>query len=224
MGSLGGLDVAFGAQLQIVRTNVLFVETNPAAATIAHAQTVHEIANAKWVSSMRPDFTCFAENDYSTGYLVEPTDIVEGGILNSTTVVPLAGSQRDSTAANNRGLAVEAILNVGAVEIQANDTATVDDLFRDAGGSTSGEEVGTGETSHAATMQSALMKASFDAGAVATTISLQAVLDDSEFGDGTAVTGADLDNLSSTSTAAALNDQIGDAATLVSVVALGRVL
>ena len=224
MGSLGGLDVAFGAQLQIVRTNVLFVETTPADTTIAHAQTVHEVANAKWVSSCRPDFTCFAENDYTTGYLVEPTDIVENGILNSTTVVPLAGSQRDSTASNNRGLAIEAILNVGVVEIQIDDTATVDDLFRDASGTTSGEEVGLGETSHAATMQSAIMKASFDAGAVATTMSLQAVLDDSEFGEGTAVTGADLDNLTSTSTAANLNDYIGDAATLVTVVALGRVL
>ena len=44
MASLGGLDVAYGSQLQLVRTNVLIVETD-ATTTKAMAEVVHSVAS-----------------------------------------------------------------------------------------------------------------------------------------------------------------------------------
>ncbi len=133
MVSLGGLDVAFGAQLQLVRTNVLVVETD-STTTKAMAEVVHSVASRKYPAAVRPDFTCFvADGDVdATGYASALTDIVEGNILKDINAVPLAGSQYDATDSNNRGMTWEAILNVGMAQINANDTMTADDLFDDA--------------------------------------------------------------------------------------------
>ena len=225
MVSLGGLDVAFGASMQLVRTNVLVVDTD-GTPTQAQADIVHSIANQKWVSTLRPDFTAFVDYTASPlaiteGYATALTDQVENHILADITAVPLAGSQRDGTASNNRGLAIEAILNVGVVTIEVNDTATTDDLWneRDSPAAADGDERQT-----AVNLQSALMKTAFDAGLPAQTVDLSEVLYDSDLGTGTAVVTGDLSSLTDTSTAAALNDAIGDSALLVSILALGHVL
>ena len=98
MASLGGLDVAFGSSLQLVRTNVLVVETD-ATTTKAMAEVVHSVASRKYPAAVRPDFTCFvADGDVdATGYATALTDIVEGNILKDINNVPLAGSQYDAT-------------------------------------------------------------------------------------------------------------------------------
>jgi hypothetical protein len=224
MGSLGGLDVAFGAQLHICRTNIMVLDTNPASFTTTNAATCHSIASQKWASSLRPDFTVCCETDLTTGYLTEPTDSAEGGVLKSPLIVPVAGSQRDSTAANNRGLGIEAVLSIGAMQVATGNTGTVDDLFTDATGSTSGEEVGTGETTHVHDIATAVMKASFDAGSPASTFSIGPLLTDSAFGGGTAITTSDVSALTDTSTAAALATAVGDACWIVSVTTLASVL
>jgi len=229
MASLGGLDVAYGSSLQLVRTNVLVVDTD-ATTTQAEADVVHSIASQKWVSSLQPDFTCFTNManaqpvTFANGYATALTDQVENSILKDLTATPLSGSQRDGTASNNRGLAIEAILSVGLVEIQVDDTAVVDDLFLDDGGSTAGEEVGDDEQVFPHELQSAVMKTSFDAGLMAQTMDLELIVKASDASAGTPVVTGDVSGLTDTSTAAALNDAIGDSATLVSVIALGRVL
>ena len=232
MASLGGLDVAYGASLQLVRTNVLVVDTD-ATTTQAEADVVHSIASQKWVSSLQPDYTCFSaiantsgatRMTFATGYAVALTDQVESNILKDLSATPLSGSQRDGTAANNRGLAIEAILSVGVVEVQVNDTAVVDDLFLEGAGTTVGEEIGFGEFATTSMVQSAVMKTSFDAGLMAQTMDLELVVKQTAADTGTKVVTGDLSALTDTSTAAALNDAIGDAGTLVSVMALGRVL
>ena len=130
MVSLGGLDVAYGSSLQLVRTNVLVIETD-GTTTKAMAENVHSCAR-KYPSAIRPDFTAFvASGALTEGYATVLTDQVEGNILKDITAVPVSGSQRDSTASNNRGMAIEAILNVGLVQINANDTATVDETETD---------------------------------------------------------------------------------------------
>ena len=172
MASLGGLDVAFGAQMQLVRTNVLVIETD-GTTTQAMADAVHSCANNRFVSHLKPDYTAFvASGALTEGYATVLTDQVETNILKDITKVPLAGSWRDSTASNNRGMSIEAILNVGMVQINADDTATADDLFLETAGSTSGEDVGSTEFTYSEQMQSALMKDAFDDQAEPTTMNL----------------------------------------------------
>lgn len=222
MASLGGLDVAFGAQMQLVRTNVLVIETD-GTTTQAMANNVHSCARNRYVSHMKPDYTAFvASGALTEGYATVLTDQVESNILKDITAVPLAGSQRDSTASNNRGMSIEAILNVGMVQINANDTATADDLFLETAGSTSGEDVGSTEFTYSEQMQSALMKDAFDNQAEPTTLNLTAVLTDSGLLAATAVTDG-LDDITETSTAAALNDGIAGAGGIISVLALGKI-
>ena len=222
MASLGGLDVAFGAQMQLVRTNVLVIETD-GTTTQAMADAVHSCANNRFVSHLKPDYTAFvASGALTEGYATVLTDQVETNILKDITKVPLAGSWRDGTASNNRGMSIEAILNVGMVQINANDTATADDLFLETAGSTSGEDVGSTEFTYSEQMQSALMKDAFDDQAEPTTMNLTAVLTDSALLAATAVTDG-LDSITETSTLAALNDGIAGAGGVISVLAIGKI-
>jgi len=222
MASLGGLDVAFGAQMQLVRTNVLVIETD-GTTTQAMADAVHSCANNRFVSHLKPDYTAFvASNALTEGYATVLTDQVETNILKDITKVPLAGSWRDGTASNNRGMSIEAILNVGMVQINADDTATADDLFLETAGSTSGEDVGSTEFTYSEQMQSALMKDAFDDQAEPTTMNLTAVLTDSGLLAATAVTSG-LDSITETSTLAALNDGIAGAGGVISVLAIGKI-
>ena len=227
MVSLGGLDVAFGAQLQLVRTNVLVVETD-STTTKAMAEVVHSVASRKYPAAVRPDFTCFvADGDVdATGYASALTDIVEGNILKDINAVPMAGSQYDATDSNNRGMTWEAILNVGMAQINANDTMTADDLFSDASpaGIESDEMQGF---SHA--LQAQLMAAQFASDLTTLagnhgvrTLDLEPLLDDSDILGGTKVT-TGFDSLTEATTAAELNDAIAGAGALITILGVGRV-
>jgi hypothetical protein len=222
MGSLGGLDVAYGSQMQLVRTNVLVIETD-GTTTKAMAEVVHSIAAQKYPAALRPDFTAFIGNNVLTeGYQVALTDQVEGNILKDITAVPMAGSTFGSTT-DSRGMSYESILNVGMVQIQADDTADADDLFTDGG---DGND--TGEMFYASDLQGQLMAAQFasDQTGLAgnhgvTTLNLTNLLTDSVIKGGTQVTTA-MDALTESTTAAALNDAIDGAGAIVSILAIGK--
>ena len=227
MVSLGGLDVAFGAQLQLVRTNVLVIETD-STTTKAMAEKVHSVASRKYPAAVRPDFTCFvADGDVdATGYATALTDIVEGNILKDINAVPMAGSQYDATDSNNRGMTWEAILNVGMAQINANDTMTADDLFTDASpaGIESDEMQGFPHL-----LQAQLMKAQFESDLTTLagnhgvrTLDLEPLLDDSGILGGTKVTDG-LDAITESSSAADLNDGIAGAGALITILGVGRV-
>ena len=227
MVSLGGLDVAFGAQLQLVRTNVLVVETD-STTTKAMAEVVHSVASRKYPAAVRPDFTCFvADGDVdATGYASALTDIVEGNILKDINAVPMAGSQYDATDSNNRGMTWEAILNVGMAQINANDTMTADDLFDDA--SPAGIETDEMQ-GFPHLLQAQLMAAQFASDLTTLagnhgvrTLDLEPLLDDSGILTGTKVT-TGFDALDEDTTAAALNDAIAGAGALISILAVGRI-
>lgn len=224
MGSLGGLDVAFGSQMQLVRTNVLVVETD-GTTTKAMAEMVHSIAAQKYPAALRPDFTAFVTDGALThGYASALTDQVEGNVLKDITAVPMAGSTFGSTS-DSRGMSWEAILNVGMAQIGANDTMTADDLFTDAApaGIETDEMQGFPHL-----LQAQLMAAQFasDQTGLAgnhgvSTLNLSPLLTDSGFlAAGVAVTTA-MDSLAETTTAAALNDAIASAGAIVSILAIG---
>jgi hypothetical protein len=222
MGSLGGLDVAYGSQMQLVRTNVLVIETD-GTTTKAMAEVVHSIAAQKYPAALRPDFTAFIGNGVLTeGYATALTDQVEGNILKDITAVPMAGSTFGSTT-DSRGMSYESILNVGMAQIGANDTMTADDLFTDGG---DGND--TGEMFYASDLQGQLMAAQFasDQTGLAgnhgvTTLNLTNLLTDSVIKGGTQVTTA-MDALTESTTAAALNDAIDGAGAIVSILAIGK--
>jgi hypothetical protein len=222
MGSLGGLDVAYGSQMQLVRTNVLVIETD-GTTTKAMAEVVHSIAAQKYPAALRPDFTAFIGNGVLTeGYATALTDQVEGNILKDITAVPMAGSTFGSTT-DSRGMSYESILNVGMAQIGANDTMTADDLFTDGG---DGND--TGEMFYASDLQGQLMGAQFasDQTGLAgnhgvTTLNLTNLLTDSVIKGGTQVTTA-MDALTESTTAAALNDAIDGAGAIVSILAIGK--
>ena len=238
MVSLGGLDVPYGANMQLVRTNVLCLDTAPASFTATHAATILSIAQDRFDAMNKPDYVVALETDLSTGYTAAtvPTHQVENGVLRDHTAIPVAGNRRDVTASGNRGLAIEAILSVGAMQIAVPADAdtqaagTVDDLFTDAAGTTTGENVGAGETFLSSDLVSSVMKTSFDSQLPAQTFSLAGLLADADFGGGTAIVASDVSGLTAgskgvvSSTHHALCTAIGDAAWLVSVTSLARVL
>ena len=225
MVSLGGLDVAFGAQLQLVRTNVLVIETD-GTTTKAMAENVHSVASRKYPAAVRPDFTAFvADGALTEGYATVLTDQVEGNILKDITAVPMAGYQYDATDSNNRGMTYEAILNVGIAQINANDTMTADDIFADA--SPVGIEVD--ETFLAHQLQGQLMAAVFASDQTTLagnhgvrTLNLTSLLTQSAVLGATKVT-TGLDAITESSTAAELNDGIAGAGAVVSILAVGRI-
>lgn len=156
MGSLGGLDVAYGSNTQIIRTNVLAVATD-ATTTQAQADIVHEVASAKFPASLRPDYTCFLGADKAVGYATALTGQVENGILKDLSAVPCVGNRMSGTTSGNRMYSIEAILSVGAVELQTDDTADADTLFDET--ATTGMSVD--ELTTGASMQSQLMASQF---------------------------------------------------------------
>ena len=181
MGSIGGLDVPYGASSQIVRTNTLVVETDAGAGfTVAVAGTVLTATQNAYPSTIAPDYIAFvASGALTEGYNdAHSGQVSDGGVLNAITAVPAAGNQ-GGTAANQRGLAFDAILNVGVAQINADDTMTQDDLFlSDIGEENTGGTEASGATTDAAllaelniadnftsanTLQSQLMAAQFAA-------------------------------------------------------------
>ena len=240
MVSLGGLDVAYGANTQITRTTVLAVATDVSGAAATHptqaqADIIHAIANDKFPAALRPDYTCFTTTALASGYATALTHQVENGILKDLSAVPVAGGRYQSTdATKNRMPSIEAILSVGAVELDADDTANQDTLFDDAG--SDGVSLAT-EFTTGASMQSQLMASQFalqaaDAstpGHVAgnagvQTLDFTTLVTDTEFNGASAQVFNDFKDLTVDSTASALLDTFGAAGTsagfLFSVVAL----
>jgi len=237
MVSLGGLDVAYGSNTQITRTTVLAVAASNAPSS-EDAAIVHTLAQEKFPSALRPDYTCFLGADKAVGYSTALTHQVENGILKDLTKVPVAGARVQGAtdlAKDNRMPSIEAILSVGAVVPAVDDTAGVGQgLFDDAG--SDGVSVIT-EFTTGASMQSALMASQMaflaaDTGqslgvagnAGTQTLDYSAILDDTNFDQFTEITtigSLSAGSKSSTgSTAAALMDIIGAKSLLMSVVAL----
>ena len=244
MVSLGGLDVAYGANTQITRTTVLAVASDTSGAdtagaatghmTQAQADIIHAIANDKFPAALRPDYTCLTTTALASGYSTALTHQVENGILKDLSAVPVAGGRFQSTdATKNRMPSIEAILSVGAVELNNADAAVQDTLFDEAGTS----EMQITELTTGASMQSQLMASQFalqaaDAstpGHVAgnagvQTLNFETLVTDTEFNGATGLVFDDVKNLTVDSTASALLDAFGAATTsagfLYSVVAL----
>ena len=55
MGAIGGLDVAYGAQLQVVRTNLLLVEVTSNNVTENGGKNVLELAQQGLPAMLKPD-------------------------------------------------------------------------------------------------------------------------------------------------------------------------
>ena len=113
MGSIGGLDVAYGASTQIVRTNVLAVAVDAGGSNVgvsaSAAKAAHSVMSQALPATLAPDFTCFfaaatpLKSGYSTaGYaalfeqdndndgVFDSVSIENGGVLRSLADVPLA--------------------------------------------------------------------------------------------------------------------------------------
>ena len=150
MVSLGGLDVAYGASTQLVRTNVLVLRADAADKTQKQVKAVHNLAVAKFPASLKPDYTAVTKDDASTTGLSAAaalTDDVQGGLLNSLARVPVMGGVKalglnTDHINDHRTGSLEAILNVGALEIKSGTSSAANDLF--AGSTANATAVGGG--------------------------------------------------------------------------------
>ena len=229
MVSLGGLDVAYGANTQITRTTVLCCATNTTT-TQAQADIVHTLAAEKFPAPLRPDYTCFLRANKAAGYATALTHQVENGILKDLTKVPVAGARfQAADATKNRMPSIEAILSVGAVVPAVGDTAAVDTLFDET--ATTGMSID--ELTTGASLQSQLMASqmAYQAGSIAgqvlgvagnagvQTLDYSTILDDSQFDGFTELATGDL-TVTTASSSSALMDDIGAQSIILSVVAL----
>ena len=154
MVSLGGLDVAYGANTQITRTTVLCVASDgtPTQAQMLLSST--PLLKRSSRTSLRPDYTCFLGTDKANGYSSALTHQVENGLLKDLTKVPVAGARfQTADATTNRMPSIEAILSVGAVVPANTIRHSADDLFDEA--ATSGMQIA--ELTTASSLQSQLM-------------------------------------------------------------------
>ena len=129
MVSIGGLDLGYGSQMQLVRTNILYLPIDSDGITTASAEKVHNLAVQRFPSQLKPDFTT-SESAAGTAALTLD-DEVAGGLLEDMATVPLglaSGSYGD-TADNRRSSSIEAILNVGVAIIESGTSSVADDLF-----------------------------------------------------------------------------------------------
>lgn len=239
MVSLGGLDVAYGANTQITRTTVLAVATD-ATTTQAQADIIHTIANDKFPAALRPDYTCLTTTALANGYATALTHQVENGILKDLSAVPVAGARFQGTDANNNRMpSIEAILSVGAVELTNADTAVADSLF-DEDTSASGmqiQEITTGASMQSQLMASQMSLVAADPLSVGTTtttpvagnngvqsLDFRTLVTDTDFNGASPQVLADFKDLTATSSMSTLLDAFGAAGTsagfLFSVVAL----
>lgn len=240
MASIGGLDVAFGAQMQLVRTNVLCLCADTNDYTSADLQKVYNLAVQRFPHALKPDYIyaynsgASPEDVTATALASNITDDVEGGLLKSISTVPIAGGNGYGANSSNeyRGLSIEAILNVGAFEIESGTSSSAEDLFESSVG---GSPVAlTDNFSSASTLQSTLMAAimndaesGYNTQPVVSTLDLSAVLGDLTF-QGT-VTDTEIDSLtdanegSSGSTLANLKTQLNQGAAVISVLSLCKV-
>jgi len=214
MASIGGLDVGFGAQMQVVRTNVLVLKADTNDYTSADLQKVHNLATQRFPAALRPDYTCGVTDAAGTTALASDiTDDVEGGLLKSITTVPVAGGKSYGSNSSNeyRGLSVEAILSVGALTIQDAATSTADDLF-DEGSSPADSPAALnlrGEFTTTVDVQGSLMAAimndaesGYNTQPVVSTLSYAGILNDAFDSMTGSVTDTEIDGLTDDSEAA----------------------
>lgn len=166
MGSIGGLDVAYGASLHIVRTNVLYIPAASNTYTKAILKTAHNLANQRLPAAVRPDFTVAATaNAGTTGMAATDvlTDDVEQGLLKSSTKVPVglrqAGTWTSGSSNEYGGMNILGVLNAGATIIGTGSTTASPDLFTEADNpaATDGDE-----TTFAENLHSDVLTAHFD--------------------------------------------------------------
>lgn len=239
MGSLGGLDVAFGSNTQICQTNTLIIEAaNHAEATVANAALILSRCKEVFPSALKPDYIAFiASGALTEGYYdTAPTEVAQNGVLSAITAVPVAGASMGATANKQRGLAYDHILNVGMLQLSADNAGVVDDLFKDASPNVLEHDENQG-FSHQ--MQGQLMSAQMNeltgrtAGVSSThgvggdngrvmTLNLSPLLTDSDVFGGTEV--ADMSVITATSTLAAINDALATAAALVSITSIASLV
>ena len=153
MGAIGGLDVAYGAQLQVVRTNLLLVEATTNDVTENGGKNVLELAQQGLPALLKPDLIyCTDDTDadiedvaWSAATIFQGSRDVNGtsttftaadnhGLVRDIREVPVAaGSVLPQQASTALGTAVgftggkfnvEAILSVGAIELTTMDGAT----------------------------------------------------------------------------------------------------
>jgi len=154
MGAIGGLDVAYGAQLQIVRTNVLLVECATATdVTEFGGKNVLALAQQGLPAMLKPDLIyCTDDTDadiedvaWSAASIFQGSRDVAGtsttftaadnhGLVRDIREVPLAaGSVTPQAASTALGSVVgftggkfnvEAILSIGAIELTTMDGAS----------------------------------------------------------------------------------------------------
>lgn len=68
MASIGGMDLPYGSQTQLVRTTVALVETDTTGVTAATARKTAGAIIRTFPSVIRPDFVCFATATLTSGY------------------------------------------------------------------------------------------------------------------------------------------------------------
>lgn len=153
MGAIGGLDVAYGAQLQVVRTNLLLVEATTNDVTENGGKNVLELAQQGLPALLKPDLIyCTDDTDadiedvaWSAASIFQGSRDVNGtsttftaadnhGLVRDIREVPVAaGSVLPQQASTALGTAVgftggkfnvEAILSIGAIELTTMDGAT----------------------------------------------------------------------------------------------------
>ena len=67
MASIGGMDLGYGSQTQLIRTNVLCVNVASTGVTAAGAKALHSILSQGMPSLIAPDFTYFYEDSDTDG-------------------------------------------------------------------------------------------------------------------------------------------------------------
>ena len=239
MGSIGGLDVAYGASTQIVKTNTLVVEVDATKEenTVAAAATVLSRCQEVMPSAIAPDYIALVADDVLTeGYYdAHNGDISDNGVLKHIQEVPVAGGSFGATANKQRGLAYDHILNVGILQLNTDNEGAADDLFKE--GSPADESI-AGEFTFASSLQGQLMSAqlkaaSYTSGISGThgvggadgrvsTLNLTELLTDSAVLGGTKI--ANISTITATSTLDAINHTLTGSAAIVQITSLASLV
>lgn len=140
MVSLGGLDVAYGANAQLVRTNIMVLGCDAADVTTGQMKIAHNLAQKRFPSALKPDYSaCISgiTSSPATALATDLTDDVEGGLIKTLNRVPLLGPKDVNALTTGATTSaklptVETILGVSAMKIAATTSSAADDLFTDA--------------------------------------------------------------------------------------------
>jgi len=129
MGVLGGLDVAYGSSVQIVRTNVLVAETADAGTAAEYAQTLQiyndaMMTNSRGGSGLVADFIIGAHAPSDASSVAHP-NVIETAMSTGggAAALPIAGNHANVSSTNAAQLSVLAVLSLGAVEFTTANTA-----------------------------------------------------------------------------------------------------